>query len=259
MPAATGGHKPTDIIGSALVEGWWPEDTAITSAKAFEQAFLSQIGVQQVRADEVEQARRTIRNALQSEHDDAMHQKLAEISRQQDQIPEYAREIAETTRLMINHCEGAQRALLGIVEEYRTAIENLCRQGNYLYAAVQFWTARAEVAAEIVEAQSYIEAWGDALAKKLPDPPPVGWTPGTTAPASNGSHDAGSAGRVEAVNNTTIKQDGGMASEGHGRMGATSDPDGATPNDSRSDSSNNENQDKPGRRSTDSVDDGRSG
>ena len=227
MPAATtsGGMKPSDPIGAAIVEGMWVEDTDIALIKQVEQVYSAQQTQRAARADELEQARNGVRQSLQSDHDEAMHSRLQKIAGDADRLAEDARSIASTASSMAHSGEMAQMEMLGIVDHWRPIIEAYCRSGLFLDAAVALFCvagARAEVANTLATAIGDVQALGARLNANLADITPGSWaTSGGQLQA--GGDSGGSGPGVKPVDHTTPKLDGGGGQFG-GQSGRPSEP-----------------------------------
>ncbi|TDH48121.1 hypothetical protein E2F47_24980, partial [Mycobacterium eburneum] len=218
--------KPADMIGAEIVAGLWPEDAGIASIDAAAEHYRSRVPARQARADVVRQAQLTIRSALRSTHDDLMDERLTTIVKNRDALTENAQNIAGQSQLMADRGRELQQELLDIVDEWRTAIEVLCQQGQYQLAHIALYgeargAATSAVAAGIADVQA-LSAQMEANHRPVT---PMNWgvtPPPPASPASNGTSNNGSHGpTVQPVDNTTGSDEGG----GHqpGRIGSDHD------------------------------------
>lgn len=241
MPAAavSGGMKPTDPIGAAIVEGMWVEDTDIALLKQVEQAYSAEQTRRSARADELEQARDGVQKSLESDHDEAMHGRLRKIAGDAERLAEDAGSIASTAASMAHTGEMAQMEMLGIVDHWRPIIEAYCRSGLYLDAAVALFCvagARAEVANTLATAIGDAQAMGTRLNSSLATITPGPWAT-SGGQLQGGGSGGGTGSGVRPVDHTTPKLDGGHSGGGQfgGQSGRPSEPtpqsekdDGAT-------------------------------
>lgn len=207
--------KPSDPIGAAIVEGMWIEDAGIAMMKQLSEAYSARQSQRSARADELEQARNGVQKSLQSDHDEAMHTRLRKIVGDADRLAEDAGSIASTAAEMAHTGEMAQMEMLGIVDRWRPRIEALCRSGLYLDAAMALFCvagARAEIEVVLGRALEDVQALGTRLNANLATITPGSWAT-SGRQIQGGASGGGNGSGVQAVDHTTIKQDGGSAAD----------------------------------------------
>lgn len=238
MPSATtsGGMKPSDPIGAAIVEGMWVEDAGIAMIKQVSEAYSGHKTQRAARAEELERARDGVQKSLQSDHDEVMHSRLRKIAGDADRLAEDAGSIADTAASMAHTGEMAQMEMLGIVNHWRPIIEAYCRSGLYMDAAVALFCvagARAEVANTLATAMGDVQALGTRLNSSLATITPGSWATSGGGQAQGGEPGNGDRSGVQVVDHTIPKPlDNNGSGGGHGRV-TESRSDEAAPDDAR--------------------------
>lgn len=250
--AMSGGLKPTDIIGSTIVHGVWPDDTSIETIDAIVDTYRTESSKRSLEADNVDQARSVIRHSMVGNDFEPMHEKLAQLAHDQQLLAEDAASIAHTASRMAEECRGVQQAQLAVVDYWRPIIEELCMLGTFdgqMQAAVYLAQAKAKALALATDAAGNISAWGTRLLSTMATVTPVSLGSASAPPAPSTPSPGNG---VQAVDYTTPKQDGGGGAgmqSSAGRVADTSDPESSEASSQPAD-----NEKGHGRRADDSTD-----
>lgn len=208
-------QPPSDTIESAIVLPVWPSDETIAVFKSvlaqYEAAHTSRLN----RYDELDRSRSTIREAMVSEDFDAMHERLAAITKNQKTIAEHAEVVVTKGRMMVQECELGQQILVSVAQQYAPTIRSLLDENLFQAAALELAMAQGEADTKVGTLAETVTAWlGPALADLK-----------TISPA--GPKHSGSSGHgkptVTGVDFTRPKREGG-GEGGAGRVGQSVDP-----------------------------------
>ena len=115
--AMSSGLKPTDIIGSDIVHGVWPDDGSIEAMDHLVDTYRTESAKRSLGADTVEQARMVIRHSMVGNDFEPMHEKLAQLSHDQQLLTEDAASIAIKMIAQIARAQNASVVVEGIETE----------------------------------------------------------------------------------------------------------------------------------------------
>lgn len=247
-----GGRKPSDVFGSAVVEGLWPEDSAIAQIKQVGEKFRGEASRRLERAGELDNARGGIMDSIQSVNAEAMYERLAKITRDQNALVDNAAEIYKGAEELARECGDLQLSLVSVVEAHRPDWDAAIQSGLQQIAAVVLATAKGKASTAAAESAAWITQRGAEITTRMTMITPASWGPGgaESPPTTDGSGGSPSP-TIQAVSNESgrVSESEGEAEPGDDRPGQLSE------NEAESTGVPEETaEDAPGRVATDEVD-----
>lgn len=196
-----GGRKPSDAFGSAVVEGLWPEDSAIAQIKQVGEKFRDEASRRLQRAGELNNARGGVMDSIQSVNAEAMYERLHKITRDQNALVDNAAEIYKGAEEMARECSDLQLSLVSVVEAHRPDWDAAIESGIQQIAAVVLATAKGQAAEKAADAASWIGERGARITERMTQITPASWGPGAEAPSTTGG--GGADPTIQAASNET--------------------------------------------------------